>query len=207
MSSNNRRTSQTPEFGLICGRVPGSTPCSSPLVPAGLETACPSLDSRRCGNLARQVDVTADTWIMDASVREYGAGSHEGTGRAIVACGGGCSEQRCSAMIDRVPRHLVSVLVMHDIRARLYRAPGGRVRLAHRTLASATAGAPVRQVRAPLLPTLRPRRDGIRRGRALGGIALSTAAVYELALPVDTSYFARRCRATNSPAALCSPDS
>ncbi len=98
-------------------------------------------------------------------------------------------QSSAAAMIDRVPRHLVSVLVMHDIRARLYERRAA--------------------VTGSLIERWRLQRQARRYARFEGNycrhfdlvVTVSSedarwvkshyqpSRVYELALPVDTSYF------------------
>jgi len=65
----------------------------------------------------------ADTWIMDAAFANMAPGLTkalaERSWHAVAVV-----QSSAAAMIDRVPRHLVSVLVMHDIRARLFSSTG-----------------------------------------------------------------------------------
>jgi glycosyltransferase involved in cell wall biosynthesis len=61
----------------------------------------------------------ADTWIMDAAFANMAPGIaqafHERSWHAVAVV-----QSSAATLIERVPKHLVSVLVMHDIRARLY---------------------------------------------------------------------------------------
>ena len=130
----------------------------------------------------------ADTRIMDAAFANMAPGLTKALGErswhavAVV-------QSSAAAMIDRVPRHLVSVLVMHDIRARLYERR------------AAVSGSLIERWRLQRQARRYARFESnyCRRFDLVVTVSAEDARwveshyqpprVYELALPVDTSYF------------------
>jgi glycosyltransferase involved in cell wall biosynthesis len=168
----------------------------SPWLDAAPQTTAPRPDwKRRVHRWLRDALETwraggrpADTRMMDAAFANMAPGLTRALGErswhtvAVV-------QSSAAAMINRVPRHLVSVLVMHDIRARVYQRR------------AAVAGSLIERWRLERQASRYASFEG--HYCRLFDLVVTVSAddarwvesqyrpprVYELALPVDTAYF------------------